>query len=116
MLKDNHLGTFRGSIQAAVAEAKTQRPDLPIEVEVDSINQLPPVLEAEPDVILLDNFSPAEITEALDLIRGRALTEISGNVTLDTLPQLAPLGADFISTGATVHQNRWVDIGLDLED
>jgi len=115
MLKDNHLGTFRGSIQAAVAEAKTQRPDLPIQVEVDSVSQLPMVLEAEPDIILLDNFSASDITKALDRICGQTLTEISGNVTLETLPQLAPLGADFISTGATVHQSRWVDIGLDLE-
>jgi nicotinate-nucleotide pyrophosphorylase (carboxylating) len=84
-------------------------------VEIDSLEQLPMVLAAEPDIILFDNFSPADIEKAVLIVNGRTLTEISGNVTAENLPTLAPLGVDFISTGATVHQSRWVDLGLDLE-
>lgn len=118
MLKDNHLAvnqnSFLNGLGAAVKEARIARPDLPIEVEIDSLQQLPTVLDADPDVILLDNFSLPELHEAIGIVGGRTLTEISGNVTADTLPDLANLGADFISTGATVHQSRWVDIGLDI--
>lgn len=119
MLKDNHVGSVASqpgrTLASAIEYAKSARPDLPVEVEIDSLNQLADVLAAQPDVILLDNFSPESIREAIAQIDGRALTEISGNVTEANLPNLAPLGADFISTGATVHQSRWVDIGLDLE-
>ena len=118
MLKDNHLAANASSFESAFAEAVSKardlRPDLPIEVEIDSLEQLPTVLSAEPDMILFDNFSTTDIQKAVSIVGGRCLTEISGNVTAESLPQLAPLGADFISTGATVHQSRWVDLGLDL--
>ena len=80
---------------------------------MDRITQLPAVLDAGADVILLDNFTPARLRRALALIGGRALTEASGGITLRSLPKLAGLGLDFISTGALVHQSSWVDIGLD---
>lgn len=119
MIKDNHLGLIGPLAGCKLAEsitsAREKRPDLAVEVEVDSIGQLPAVLEAGPEVILLDNFEDEAIREALAIIGGRALVEISGKVTAERLPRLAALGADFISTGATVHQSRWVDIGLDLE-
>ncbi|MEC7236125.1 MAG: nicotinate-nucleotide diphosphorylase (carboxylating), partial [Verrucomicrobiota bacterium] len=72
-----------------------------------------PALEAGADIILLDNFSPPELKEAVSMIEGRAWTEASGGITLDSLPALGDLGLDFISTGAPVHQSRWKDIGLD---
>lgn len=115
MLKDNHLALL-GSDQdlaAAVARARLAAPDLPVEVEVDRLDQLPPVLAAGADVVLLDNFPPARIKKALALIAGRAFTEASGGITLKTLPRYAGLGLDFVSTGALVHRARWMDIGLD---
>jgi nicotinate-nucleotide pyrophosphorylase (carboxylating) len=119
MLKDNHLallGFAPDSPQAladAVRRARAAAPDLPVEVEVDRLDQIPAVLDAGADVILLDNFRPVALRRALALIKGRVLTEASGGITLRTLPRLAGLGLDFISTGALVHQSTWVDIGLD---
>jgi nicotinate-nucleotide pyrophosphorylase (carboxylating) len=117
MLKDNHLALLGSNegLAAAVARAKKSAPDLPVEVEVDRLDQIPPVLDAGADIILLDNFSPAQLRKAVDLIAGRAFTEASGGITLKTLPKLAGLGLDFASTGALVHQSIWVDIGLDWQ-
>jgi len=115
MLKDNHLALLGSNegLAAAVAHAKKSAPDLPVEVEVDRLDQIPPVLAAGADIILLDNFTPAQLRKAVTLIGDRAYTEASGGITLKTLPKLAHLGLDFISTGALVHQSTWVDIGLD---
>ena len=115
MLKDNHLALLgsAGNLATAIAQARTHAPDLPVEVEVDSVQQIAPVLAAGADVILLDNFSPEQIREAVKLIDGRALTEASGGITLRNLGSFGGLGLDFISTGALVHQSVWVDIGLD---
>lgn len=115
MLKDNHLALLgeTGDLAAAVARARKLAPDMPVEVEVDRLDQIPPVLAAGADVILLDNFTPARLKRAVALIGGRAFTEASGGITLKALPKLATLGLDFASTGALVHQSAWVDIGLD---
>ena len=115
MLKDNHLALLgtNESLAAAVARAKKSTPDLPVEVEVDRLDQIPPVLAAGADIILLDNFTPGQLRRAIALIKGQAFTEASGGITLKTLPKLAQLGLDFASTGALVHQSVWVDIGLD---
>jgi nicotinate-nucleotide pyrophosphorylase (carboxylating) len=115
MLKDNHLALLgsKEGLAAAVARAKKSAPDLPVEVEVDRLDQIPPVLEAGADIILLDNFTPTQLRKAVALIGGRAFTEASGGITLQTLPKLANLGLDFASTGALVHQSSWVDVGLD---
>jgi len=117
MLKDNHLALLGSddNLAAAVIRAKRNSPALPVEVEVDHLDQIPAVLDAGADVILLDNFSPADLRRAVVLIAGRAFTEASGGITLKTLPKLANLGLDFISTGALVHQSVWVDIGLDWQ-
>ena len=117
MLKDNHLALLGSpdDLAAAVARAKKAAPDLPVEVEIDDLAQLPPVLAAGADVILLDNFTPAKIKKALTLIRGRAFTEASGGITIKTLPRYAGLGLDFVSTGALVHRSLWADIGLDWQ-
>jgi len=119
MLKDNHLGAGKlvtaGDFSEAVERARSQRPDLPIQIEIDRLDQLDAVRAAEPDAILLDNFRIDDLREAVARVGGQCLTEASGGVTETTLPDLASIGLDFISTGATVHQSRWVDIGLDLE-
>lgn len=122
MLKDNHLallgfadiaGDAGRRLADAVERARRAAPDLPVEVEVDRLDQIGPVLAAGADVILLDNFAPARLRRAVELIGGRAFTEASGGITLKTLPRLSGLGLDFVSTGALVHQSIWVDIGLD---
>jgi nicotinate-nucleotide pyrophosphorylase (carboxylating) len=115
MLKDNHLALLGSGhdLAGAIAQARHHAPRLPVEVEVDRVDQIMPVLAAGADVILLDNFDPAALREAIALIDGRALTEASGGITLASLPGLAGLQLDFISTGALVHQSTWVDIGLD---
>lgn len=115
MLKDNHLALLGSphDLAAAVTRAKLTAPDLPVEVEVDRLDQIPPVLDAGADVILLDNFTPARLRRAVALIAGRAFTEASGGITLKSLPRYAGLGLDFVSTGALVHQSTWTDLGLD---
>ena len=117
MLKDNHLevagATGGDRLAAAVALARRACPEIPVEVEVDRIDQILPVLEAGADIILLDNFTPGELAEAVALIDGRAYTEASGGIELGSLPELGQIGLDFISTGAPVRQSTWKDIGLD---
>ncbi len=118
MLKDNHLALLGSAddLAAAVARARKNSPDLAVEVEVDRLDQIPPVLAAGADIILLDNFTTPQLRKAIGLIAGRAFTEASGGITLKSLPGLAKLGLDFASTGALVHQSAWVDIGLDWRD
>lgn len=117
MLKDNHLaasGSTAGDrLSEAVTRAQQSRPDLLVEVEVDHLNQIPPVLEAGADIILLDNFPLEQLNQAIKLIGDQAYTEASGGVTLKTLPALGQVGLDFISCGAITHQSRWKDIALD---
>ncbi|MDF9827390.1 nicotinate-nucleotide pyrophosphorylase (carboxylating) [Ereboglobus sp. PH5-10] len=113
MLKDNHLALLGSNDGLAAAVARAKKTGLPVEVEVDRLDQIPPVLDAGADVILLDNFTPAMLKRAVALVGRRAFTEASGGITLKTLPKLAALGLDFVSTGALVHQSIWVDIGLD---
>ena len=117
MLKDNHLAvagaTGGNRLTETVALAVNTCKDLAIEVEVDTLEQIPPVIEAGADIILLDNFSIGELRRAIDLIDGRACSEASGGIQIDTLPALGELGLDFISTGAPIHQSTWKDIGLD---
>ena len=117
MIKDNHLsasGSTTGNrLAEAVTRARESRPDLLIEVEVDHLDQIPPVLQAGADVILLDNFPFPQLQQAINLIGDQAYTEASGGVNLETLPILGQAGLDFISCGAITHQSRWKDIALD---
>lgn len=120
MLKDNHLAADKASageaLAALVRKARQRWPELIIELEVDTLEQIPPALDAGVDVLLLDNFSVPELCSAIKTISHQAVTEASGGVTLETLPALAELGLDFISTGATIHHATWMDIGLDWEE
>lgn len=118
MAKDNHLAVLT-SEGLSVAEAiRTARARLPhttmIEVEVDRLDQVPAVLEGGADIIMLDNFTPAQLREGVELIDGRAVVEASGNVTLETIPEIAATGVDVISSGALTHSVRSIDLGLDL--
>jgi nicotinate-nucleotide pyrophosphorylase (carboxylating) len=117
LIKDNHLAAAHATagdrLAAAVRAARARQPRLLIECEVDALAQIPPVLEAGAHIVLLDNFSRADLAAAVALIGDRACTEASGGVTLESLPELGRLGLDFVSCGALVHHAPWADIGLD---
>jgi len=118
MAKDNHLGvlTAQGlSVTEALQQAKSRLPHTThIEVEVDRIDQIEPVLAAGIGTIMLDNFTPDELREGVALVAGRAIVEASGGVNLDTVRAIAETGVDVISVGALTHGARAVDLGLDL--
>ncbi|WP_294947216.1 carboxylating nicotinate-nucleotide diphosphorylase [Sulfurivirga sp.] len=114
MLKENHIAAV-GGIGPAVARARNLHPRLKIEVETETLQEVREALEAGADIIMLDNFPPALAREAIALIDGRAQVELSGNVTLETLPELARLGADFISTGAITKHVHAVDLSMRIE-
>lgn len=111
MLKENHIAAA-GGIHPAVEQARRLYPDLKIEVETESLDEVREALSAGADIIMLDDFSLEDTKTAIDLINGRAQVEISGNVTTDTLPVLARLGADFISTGAITKHVRAIDFSM----
>lgn len=118
MIKDNHIAAA-GSIALAVAKVRAHVHHLVrVEVEVDHIDQIPAVIEAGADVVMLDNFDDAEVREAVALVREHRpemLVELSGGITRERLPRLQALGADIISMGALTHSAVSVDIGLDLD-
>lgn len=115
LVKDNHVVAAGGVAQAfkAVREAF---PDVPIEVEVDTLHQLRDVLDAGADLILLDNFTPGECAEAVGIAHGRAALEASGRLTLDNAKAYADTGVDYLAVGALTHSAPILDIGLDLRE
>jgi len=119
LLKDNHLAALRQrglDLAAAIRTVKQRIPHtMNVEVEVTSLDQIDAVLTGGADIILLDNMSNAEMREAVRRIKGRARTECSGNVTLDTVRERAETGVDLISSGALTHSSRALDLSLELE-
>jgi nicotinate-nucleotide pyrophosphorylase (carboxylating) len=120
MAKDNHLAILASSTTKTLTEALIEaRAALShtthLEVEVDRLDQLEPVLAAGVDTILLDNFSIADLRTAVAQINGRALIEASGGITLDRIRDIASTGVDIISVGALTHSVRSLDLGLDIE-
>lgn len=119
LIKDNHLAALRdekpNAIAVGVQRARTKYPQLQVEVETDTPAQVEQAAAAGADIILLDNMSPAQLREAVELVAGRAKTEASGGVSLKTVRAIAQAGVDFISVGALTHSARAVDIGLDFE-
>lgn len=117
LIKDNHLAALTGArpnpVAAAVARAREQFPDLRVEVEADHLDQVRQAVEAGADIVLLDNMSNAELRAAVELVSGRAETEASGGVNLDTVSGIAETGVNLISVGAITHSATAVDIGLD---
>ena len=117
MVKDNHLaasGATAGErITKMVLRARESRPDLLVEVEVDRLDQIHPVLQAGADIILLDNFPLADLREAIPQLRGLAWSEVSGGVSLESLPLIGALAPDFVSSGGLTHAAPWCDLGLD---
>ena len=115
LVKDNHVAAA-GGVAAAFEAVRSAFPDLPIEVEVDTLDQLREVLDAGADLVLLDNFTVAETEQAVALTRGRALLESSGRLTLEDARAYAATGVDYLAVGALTHSARILDIGLDLRE
>jgi nicotinate-nucleotide pyrophosphorylase (carboxylating) len=120
LIKDNHLAAVdagRGSIVRAVTAAReSARPGLPIEIEVDNLEQLEEALGCRPDIVLLDNMQPAQIQEAVRRRRALApqvLLEASGGITLANVRAIAECGVDRISVGELTHSAPALDIALD---
>ncbi len=111
LIKENHI-IAAGSIKNAVEKAQSLRSDVPVEVEVESLDELHQALEAGADIIMLDNFSLDNIREAVAVAQGHALLEISGNVTLDTLRGYAETGVDYISVGALTKHVQALDLSM----
>ncbi len=112
LLKDNHIGAA-GSITKAVAAAKAYAPFVrKIEVEVENLDMVREAVDAGADIIMLDNMSVEEMTEAVKYIDGRAVTECSGNVTKENISNIISTGVDFVSSGALTHSAPILDVSL----
>jgi nicotinate-nucleotide pyrophosphorylase (carboxylating) len=112
LVKDNHLGGM--SIGDAVAAARRKWPGRTVQVECDDVEQLKQALNAGADLVLLDNMTPAEVHECVELAEKRCLVEVSGGVSLATVDAYAATGADLIAIGALTHSAPILDMGLDL--
>jgi nicotinate-nucleotide pyrophosphorylase (carboxylating) len=116
LLKDNHID-FAGGVEAAIEKAsayrQTYKPSLKIEVETRNISEVKRVLAVgKVDRIMLDNFTPRQLAEALSLIGDRFETEASGGINLNNIEDYARTGVDYISVGALIHQARSLDLSL----
>ncbi len=114
LIKDNHV-RLAGGVAPAVRRARAAAPTLKIEVEAQSLDEVDEALAAGADIVLLDNLSTADISEAVRRVDHRAKTEISGGVTLARLPELAATGADYVSVGALTHSAPAADLSLEIE-
>ena len=113
LIKDNHVAVC-GGVGEAVRRARAAAGHLmKVEVEVDGLDQLAEALAEKPDVIMLDNFTLADLREAVARVAGRVTLEASGGVNLDTIRAIAETGVDVISVGALTHSAASLDIGLD---
>lgn len=112
LLKDNHIGAA-GGVKQAIAAARAYAPFVrKIEIEVETLGQLKEALDAGADIVMLDNMDMDTLTQAVALCKGRAETEISGNVTRENAARYASLGVDYISSGALTHSAPALDLSL----
>lgn len=120
LLKDNHLAALRSrglDLASAVRAMKQRVPHtMRVEVEVTSVEEIDAALAGGADVVLLDNMTTEAMRDAVRRIAGRALTECSGTVTLDTVRERAETGVDLISSGALTHSSKALDLSLELQD
>jgi nicotinate-nucleotide pyrophosphorylase (carboxylating) len=114
LIKDNHIA-LAGGVAEAILRVRATHPELPIEVEADTLDQVYEALGAGADTILLDNMSTEEIRKAVTSADGRAKCEISGGVTLGRMSELSATGAHFVSVGALTHSAPAIDISFDVE-
>ena len=112
LLKDNHIGAA-GGVKEAIMMAKEYAPFVcKIEIEVENLDMLAEALEAGADIIMLDNMSVEDMRKAVELCRGKAETECSGNVTRENVARLVDIGVDYISSGALTHSAPILDLSL----
>lgn len=114
LIKENHLAAC-GPIARTVASARQMFPDMPVEIEVERLDQAAEAIEAGADIILLDNFTAPALREAVALCRGRALLEASGGINLDNVRAVAETGVDRISIGALTKDVRAIDLSMRFE-
>ncbi len=119
LVKDNHLAVLLAAGADLTTTLRELRERIPhtatVEVEVDRLEQLEPVLAAGVDVVMLDNFTLPQLREGVATVAGRAVVEASGTVRLDGVRAVAETGVDVISVGALTHSVRSIDLGLDIE-
>jgi nicotinate-nucleotide pyrophosphorylase (carboxylating) len=116
MIKDNHI-EVAGGITAAVNAVRSKiEPDIKIEVETTTLEQVQEALDAKADIIMLDNMDTETMRKGVELIAGRAKVEASGNMTLERLREVAATGVDYISIGALTHSVNALDISQRIED
>ena len=113
LIKDNHVAVA-GGVPAAIKRVRRLQAGRPVEIEVDTLDQLQQALDAGADVILLDNMPPAQLRRAVATTAGRARLEASGGITTDTIREVAETGVDAISVGALTHSVRALDIALEV--
>ncbi|MBS9432510.1 carboxylating nicotinate-nucleotide diphosphorylase [Photorhabdus hainanensis] len=111
LIKENHI-IANGSIKQAVDKARYSHPGVPVEVEVETLDELILALKANVDIIMLDNFTIPMMKEAVAITSGKVPLEVSGNITLDTLRSYAETGIDFISVGALTKHIRALDLSM----
>lgn len=111
LIKENHI-LAAGSITAAITKVRPYAQGKLVEVEVETLDELQEALAASADIIMLDNFTLDQIRQAVAINRGKANLEVSGNVSLETVRELAETGVDFISTGALTKHLRAVDLSM----
>ena len=111
LIKENHIAAA-GSITSAINSARALRKELPVEVEVEDMGELEQAIQAGADRILLDNFTPEQVREAVALNGHRAELEASGGITLSNLREYAETGVDYVSTGALTKDVRAVDLSM----
>jgi len=113
LIKDNHVAVS-GGVVPAMRAVRAHRPDLPVEVEVDTLEQLDEALAERAEMILLDNMTTAQLREAVRRTAGRAWLEASGGITLATARAIAETGVDALSVGALTHSVRALDVALEV--
>ena len=111
LIKENHINACEG-IQPAVKEARFHNPELQVEVEVETMDELQQALDANADRVLLDNFDLKTLKEAVKICKTKIITEASGNITLDTIEEIAKTGVDYISTGALTKDVKAIDLSM----
>jgi nicotinate-nucleotide pyrophosphorylase (carboxylating) len=114
LIKDNHV-RLAGGVEEAMRRMKAADPQMPIEIEAQSLEQVDAAIAAGAQTILLDNLSTDQVREAVRLIAGRAKIEVSGGITLERIPELARTGADYVSVGALTHSAPSADLSFELE-
>ena len=120
LIKDNHIAALRAmgmSLKDIILKARQNAPaGITIEVEVTNASEAKEALQANADIIMLDNMSPEAMSQVVKSVAGRARLEASGNITLTTVRQVAQTGVDIISVGALTHSYKTLDISLEMEN